>query len=74
MRDGDIVRFRDVLNHRTQELSEWKYGLLIEYKTWEKIATVLHEGNVLRMRAEYVTKAGKKDIETFHNTTLADLI
>ena len=62
MKDGDIVRFRDDLNHRTQELSSWKYGLLIEYKNWEKIATVLHEGEILRLRAEYVTKAGKKDI------------
>tara|TARA_B100000131_G_C17832941_1_gene498543 strand:+ start:479 stop:691 length:213 start_codon:yes stop_codon:yes gene_type:complete len=61
MKKGDFVRFRDVLNHRTEELSEWKYGLLIEYKTWEKIATVLHKGEVRRLRAEHVTKAGKKD-------------
>lgn len=68
MKDGDIVRFRDVLNHRTQELSAWKYGLLIEYRKWEKIANVLHEGEVLRLRAEYVTKAGKKDILRYRNS------
>lgn len=68
MKDGDFVRFRNVLNHRTQELSEWMYGVLVEYKSWEKIATVLHEGEILRMRAEYVTKAGKKDIENYRRT------
>jgi hypothetical protein len=56
-----MVKFRDVLNHRTEELTDWKIGLLIEYQPWMKIATVLHEGETRRIRAEYVTKAGKKD-------------
>ena len=60
-----MVKFRDVINHRTEELTDWKIGLLIEYKSWEKIATVLHEGEVRRLRAEYVTKAGKKDYENW---------
>ena len=62
------MRFRDVLNHRTQELSDWRYGVLIEYKSWEKIATVLCEGEVLRLRAEYVTKAGRKDILRYRSS------
>ncbi len=64
MKTGDLVRFRDVINHRTQEMTDWKIGLLVEYHSWEKIATVLYEGNVRRLRAEHVTKAGKKDYET----------
>lgn len=64
MKAGDMVRFRDVINHRTQELTDWKIGLLIEYRSWEKIATILYRGEVRRLRAEYVTKAGKKDIES----------
>ena len=60
-----MVRFRDVINHRTEELSDWRLGLLIEYHTWEKIATVLYKGELRRMRAEYVTKAGKKDYEKY---------
>ena len=64
MKAGDIVRFRDVVNHRTQELTDWKLGLLIEYHSWEKIATILYNGEVRRMRAEYVTKAGRKDYES----------
>jgi len=55
MRIGDMVRFREVLNHRTQEMSGWKYGVIVsEYHTWEKVATVLHEGELRRIRAEYI--------------------
>ncbi len=64
MRTGDMVKFRDVLNHRTQELSDWKIGLLVHYTSWEKIASVLYKGEIRRMRAEYVSKAGKKDFPT----------
>ena len=56
-----MVKFRDVINHRTEELSGWKIGLLVNYTKWEKIATVLYEGELRRIRAEYVTNAGKKD-------------
>ena len=55
-----MVKFRDVINHRTEELSGWKIGLLVNYTKWEKIATVLYEGELRRIRAEYVTKAGKR--------------
>ena len=61
VKTGDMVKFRDVLNHRTEELTDWKIGLLVHYETWEKVATVLHEGEMRRIRAEYVCKAGKKD-------------
>ncbi len=29
-------------------------GLLVEYNTWEKIATILYEGELLRIRARDV--------------------
>tara|TARA_B100000123_G_C25576806_1_gene360883 strand:+ start:18 stop:215 length:198 start_codon:yes stop_codon:yes gene_type:complete len=61
MKEGDIVKFRDVISLNPEQLSEWKYGVLVEYVTWQKIATILHEGEIRRMRAEYVCKAGKKD-------------
>ena len=55
MRAGDIVRF-------------WKYsgegpflGLLVEYNTWEKVARILYEGEVVAIRAEHAQKAGRKD-------------
>ena len=58
-----MVKFREVLNHRTEELSEWRIGLLVKYESWEKVASVLYKGEMLRIRAQYVTKAGKKDYE-----------
>ena len=43
--------------------TEWKIGLLVEYHTWEKVATILHNGKILRIHADRVQKAGKKDLE-----------
>ena len=57
MKDGDLVRFKTNI----PPLVSWRLGLLVEYKKWEKIATVLHQGKLYRIRAEHVTKAGKKD-------------
>lgn len=61
MKTGDMVRFRTVINHRDEVLSAWKVGILVEYQPWEKIASVLYGGEVLRLYARHVTKAGKKD-------------
>ena len=52
MRVGDMVRFRDVLNHRTQELTDWKYGVIVkEYHTWEKVARILYDGKIIAVHA-----------------------
>ena len=59
MKVGDMVRVRIDIGSR----SYWRVGLLVEYHTWEKIATVLHEGDLLRLHASQVQKAGKKDYE-----------
>ena len=57
MKAGDMVRF-------------WRHsgdgpfiGLLVEYHTWEKVARILHEGEIISVRAEQAQKAGKKDAE-----------
>jgi hypothetical protein len=55
MREGDMVRFRDIINHRTEELTDWKYGIIAEeYIPWMKIVTIMHEGELRRIRANYV--------------------
>tara|TARA_A100001037_G_C15008851_1_gene570723 strand:- start:197 stop:406 length:210 start_codon:yes stop_codon:yes gene_type:complete len=58
MQAGDIVRFRrsGLLMHDFPEEAQvpWKIGLLVEYHTWEKIATILHDGEVLRVAARDV--------------------
>ena len=65
MKPGDIVRFIPITSViRPTEESPYKLALLIEYKSWEKIATILHNGEVIRCRASHVTKAGKKDFLT----------
>ena len=70
MKTGDLVRFKSIAAGHRHKLfpldsqgGEWRIGLLIEYHTWEKVATVLYRGETFRMRAEFVQKAGKKDEE-----------
>lgn len=60
MKPGDLVRFQKHSHH-----DEWRIGLLIEYHTWEKVGTILYEGTMLRVRAENIQKAGKKDETRF---------
>ena len=68
MKSGDMVRFpaphwlwkgfrpkQDLSNCPTL------IGLLIEYHTWEKVATVMYEGELIRVAARDVEKAGKQD-------------
>jgi hypothetical protein len=68
VQNGDLVRFKKlaVITARGgvfgfDESSQWVIGLLVEYHVWEKIATILYEGKVYRIRASDVQKAGKKD-------------
>jgi len=65
MKTGDLVRFRYEMWPRKKSTDcgmwEWRVGLLVEYHTWEKIATVLYGGKLYRFHAAEVQKAGKKD-------------
>lgn len=67
MKTGDMVRFRKERFPRKQKndcgIWDWKIGLLIEYRPWEKIATILHEGQQVRVHSSEVEKAGKKDFK-----------
>jgi len=59
---GDIVRFRTPTKQSKKGafVWDWKLGLLVKYNTWEKIATILCEGRLIRIRASDVQKAGKR--------------
>ena len=57
MRAGDMVRFHFPREERPNNPSEWHHGLLIEYNTWEKVARILYDGEVISLRAEYTTLA-----------------
>jgi hypothetical protein len=67
LKTGDMVRFmyEEFPTKRPTDcrMWEWRIGLLIEYHTWEKIAKILCDGKVYRVRAAEVQKAGKKDFE-----------
>ncbi len=63
MKTGDLVRFRRLGTFPRPESNEWRIGLLLEYRTWEKVGTVLYAGKIYRVRAENIQKAGKKDAE-----------
>ena len=47
MRAGDLVRFK----YSGAYAEGWKIGLLKEYHTWEKVATIIYEGKELRIAA-----------------------
>ena len=64
---GDLVRFKDWEVHPMHKndcgVWEWRTGLLIEYQSWEKVATILHLGKIIRIRAgdvQIVTRGNKK--------------
>lgn len=64
MKEGDLVRAKQ--NTHSAAIRSYteiiKLGILIEYNTWEKVATVLLDSGIHRIRAEHVEKAGKKDV------------
>ncbi len=59
MKKGDLVRYRPLVFQEMQP--DWEIGLLVEYHTWEKLATVMKDGKFFRVPADMVQKAGKKD-------------
>jgi len=45
VRAGDLVRFRQCTFHGIPKVySEWKVGLLLEYRPWKKLAYILYNG------------------------------
>ena len=60
---GDLVRFRAPhwLGGAGKEEKDrpWLVGLLIEYRKWEKIATILYNDELLRLPGYQVQKYGK---------------
>ena len=67
MKAGDLVRFKCVTagKYDTPPYSSdgsWRIGLLVKYETWEKVGTVMYYGELFRLRAAQIQKAGKKDV------------
>ena len=72
MKDGDLVRFqaphwmdlKSEIDHNDACGMPWLMGLLIEYHAWEKVATIAYGGQLVRVQARAVEKAGKKDFSS----------
>ena len=60
MKTGDLVR--------VQQLTGIHLGLLLVYNKWEKVAIVLVNGEVKRIRASAVTKTGRRHQEIVGGT------
>jgi len=60
MKIGDLVRYKQVLNYRTMEKTEWSLGVLVDKR--HNICDVLtRDGEKITLWASLVQKAGKKD-------------
>jgi len=63
MRPGDLVRFKEIIFYgNPTTYTNWKIGLLKEYHTWEKIATIIYNGKEIRVAASLseLHKAAKR--------------
>jgi hypothetical protein len=64
MKNGDLVRFKaPYFVDGRYEGDEWLVGLLIEYRKWEKMATIMYEDKLLRLPGRDVQKYGKRYLE-----------
>ena len=61
MRAGDLVRWTP--HRHTKPWFKTTLCLLIEYYKWEKMGTILCDGELIRVRGSDIEKAGKKDLE-----------
>ena len=75
MKAGDLVRFKPpyyinvvdgvyCTNPRSPGWQTKLIGLLVKYESWEKMAEVFYHGEVFRIAARDVEKAGNRDCES----------
>tara|TARA_R110000824_G_scaffold365857_1_gene554440 strand:- start:27 stop:218 length:192 start_codon:yes stop_codon:yes gene_type:complete len=62
MQRGDLIRYRRILDYRTEEKTDWRLGVLInnEYSIAEVLTT---DGHTIKLWSSLVEKAGRKDAE-----------
>ncbi|MDB4337581.1 hypothetical protein OAA09_01025 [bacterium] len=66
MKSGDMVRFAKcfpVIQRRSYSIQKKHIGVLLEHDKIQGMVNVLSEGEIYRLRAELVEKAGKKDFD-----------
>ena len=60
MKIGDLIRYKQVINHRTMEKTEWSLGVLVD-KRHNMCDVLTRDGEKITLWASLVQKAGKKD-------------
>jgi hypothetical protein len=60
MQPGDLIRYRETINHREETVTDWKLGVLIE-KQYNTCHIMTADARLIRLWASLVQKAGKKD-------------
>ena len=56
-----MVRFRQIKNHRTEELSEWKYGIIAKERySHQNFVSILCENGIIKLPANWVQLCQRK--------------
>tara|TARA_E500000331_G_scaffold201907_1_gene193844 strand:+ start:203 stop:478 length:276 start_codon:yes stop_codon:yes gene_type:complete len=69
MEKGDIVRFAkweevDISSSKNWHLTPKNHtGVLIEHDKLMRVAHIMHDGVILKVRSVFAEKAGKKDLQ-----------
>lgn len=62
MQPGDLIRYREMINHREETVTDWRLGVLIK-KEYNTCHIMTADARLIRVWAALVQKAGKKDKE-----------
>ena len=60
MKVGDLVRYKEIINHATEETADWSLGVLLS-KDYNMCKVLTMTGQTVQLWAELVQKAGKRD-------------
>ena len=68
MKEGDLVRFVKLeelpsSRHLWCTIDKLHIGMLVKHDKLMSTCYILYEGSIIKMRAELVEKAGRKDLE-----------
>jgi hypothetical protein len=60
MKVGDLVRYKEIINHATEETTDWNLGVLLS-KEYNLCKVLTMTGQIVQPWASQVQKAGKRD-------------
>tara|TARA_R110001583_G_scaffold101836_2_gene248339 strand:- start:1438 stop:1656 length:219 start_codon:yes stop_codon:yes gene_type:complete len=71
MKVGDLVRYKEIINHATEETTDWRLGVLLS-KEYNLCKILTMTGQIVQPWASQVQKAGKRDwdVTEFEKTNI----